>query len=69
LIERTIQRVRPLLRLDGGDIDLVDIDGDDVSVRLMGRCARCPQAELTLHFGIEESLRTHLPRVRVRCVD
>jgi Fe-S cluster biogenesis protein NfuA len=68
-VERTLARVRPFLKADGGDVALVDVEGDDVAIRLSGACARCAQAELTLHFGIEEALRVRLPHVRVRCVE
>lgn len=68
-VERTLARVRPFLKADGGDVTVVDVEGDDVAIRLSGACARCPHAALTLHFGIEEALRVRVPHVRVRCVE
>jgi NifU-like protein len=49
--------MRPLLRADGGDISLVDVCGNSATVRLIGMCAGCPSAPLTLHVGIEAALR------------
>lgn len=59
-IEAVLERIRPFMRADGGDIELVDIRGNDAFVRLTGMCARCPMASMTLHLGIEVALREHL---------
>jgi Fe-S cluster biogenesis protein NfuA len=59
------QYIRPGLRTDGGDIELVDIDDDRiVQVRLRGACQGCPSATMTLTFGIEATLKTHVPEIR-----
>ena len=60
-IEAVLDRVRPLLQADGGDIELVAVDGHSASVRLTGMCAGCPSAHMTLHVGIETALREEIP--------
>jgi Fe-S cluster biogenesis protein NfuA len=60
-IEVVLDRVRPLLQADGGDIELVDVSGRKAYVRLSVRCAGCPSAHLTLHIGIEMAIREAVP--------
>ncbi len=58
LIQQTInEQVRPALRADGGDIELIDVDGDKVIVALRGMCAKCQLAELTMRDVVEAKLR------------
>jgi Fe-S cluster biogenesis protein NfuA len=64
-IESVLDRVRPFLIADGGDIELVALEGNDVSIRLTGACAGCRNAELTLQMGVEAALRQGLPELRV----
>ncbi len=49
--------VRPELEKDGGDIELIDIDGNNVIVALRGQCVDCPGSEYTLKLGVQEKLR------------
>lgn len=63
-IEGVLDRVRPFLRADGGDIELVEVDGASAGVRLTGMCAGCPSAYMTLHVGIEGALRQTFPAFR-----
>ncbi len=62
--------VRPAVRADGGDVELVEIDDNGVvSVRLLGGCVGCPSASITLAHGIERTLRDQVPEVSgVVCV-
>jgi len=60
-VEAVLTRVRPFLLADGGDIELIDIDGTSATVRLVGACAGCPTAHITLHLGIEAALRDAMP--------
>ncbi|MBW2265228.1 MAG: Fe-S cluster assembly protein NifU [Deltaproteobacteria bacterium] len=58
LIEETLEReIKPSLKKDGGDIDLVDVDGNTVFVRLHGTCATCTASEVTLKHYVESKLR------------
>ena len=58
LIEETLEReVTPALKKDGGDIALIDVDGDRVLVKLRGTCASCTKSELTLKHYVESKLR------------
>ncbi len=58
LIEEALEReIRPALRTDGGDIELIDVDGNRVVVALRGTCARCLGAEATLSGYVEKKLR------------
>jgi len=58
LIEETLDReIRPALRADGGDIELIDVDRNRVLVGLRGACAKCPSSDFTLSKYVEAKLR------------
>lgn len=65
-IEEVLETIRPALRSDGGDVELIDFDEDDgvVQVRLMGACGSCPVSMLTLKRGIQQRLTAAIPEVR-----
>ncbi len=65
-IEAVIDEIRPAIRADGGDIELVSFDAEEgrVEVRLVGACHSCPYSVMTLQGGIEQRLRRHLPEVK-----
>ncbi|MCC7415535.1 MAG: NifU family protein [Acidobacteria bacterium] len=60
-VEAVLERVRPFLQADGGDIELIEVDDRSAGVRLTGNCSSCPSAHMTLHVGIEAILREELP--------
>jgi len=63
-VENTINEIRPHLQADGGDIALVDVtDEGVVRVRLLGACAGCPGAMMTLKMGVERILKEKVPGV------
>ena len=57
------KEIRPALQMDGGDIELVGFDGNDVQVRLRGACSGCPGAAMTLKMGVERRLKEVVPEV------
>jgi Fe-S cluster biogenesis protein NfuA len=65
-IEAVLDReIRPGLRADGGDIELVDIDDDNiVQVRMRGACQGCPSSTMTLTMGVEAALKAQIPEIR-----
>ncbi len=69
-VAAVIDEVRPLIRADGGDIELVSVTRDGlVNVRLLGACIGCPSSAITLTMGVERSLKEKVPVVqRVICV-
>ena len=60
-VESVLSRVRPFMKADGGDIELLGVDGNCADVRLTGMCARCPSAHMTLTLGVEMALREEMP--------
>ena len=62
-VQSVIDKIRPALQADGGDVELVEIDGGVVKVRLQGACAGCPMSQMTLKNGIERILKQELPDV------
>ena len=60
-VEAVLERVRPFMQADGGDIELIDVDGNSADVRLTGMCAGCPSAHMTLYLGVETALRDEIP--------
>ncbi len=64
-VEEVLERVRPGLRMDGGDVELVEVTEDGtVKVRLQGACYGCPMAVMTLHGWIEKELRVNIPEIK-----
>jgi Fe-S cluster biogenesis protein NfuA len=65
-IEEVLGAIRPALRADGGDVELVDFDEGDgiVRLRLMGACGSCPISTLTLKQGIERRIMMAVPEVK-----
>jgi len=63
-LEKTIDGIRPYLRQDGGDVELVSITADNiVNVRLLGACNTCPLSLMTLRAGIERVLMNEYPEI------
>ncbi len=62
-IEEALKHIRPALQADGGDIELVGVEGGIVKVRLRGACGSCPSALMTLKYGVEERLKEEIPEV------
>jgi Fe-S cluster biogenesis protein NfuA len=59
-VESVLERVRPFLQADGGDIELLEVQGNSARVRLTGMCAGCPSAHMTLYMGVEMALREEI---------
>jgi len=70
-VERVLELIRPAVRSDGGDIELVNVTSDGVvQIRLHGACVGCPSSQVTLQVGVERNLKDHIPEVRsVQAVD
>ena len=59
------REVRPGLRADGGDVELVGVDSDRIiQVRLLGSCSGCSSAVYTLTMGMEAAIKAEIPEVR-----
>ncbi len=56
-IKAKLEQIRPMLQADGGDLEVVEIDGSLVKVRLKGACGGCPHATMTIKQGIERALK------------
>jgi len=63
-VESALNKVRPSLQADGGDVQLVDVDDQGVvKVKLTGACGGCPMSQMTLKMGIEKILKQNVPEV------
>lgn len=62
-VEQVLDEMRPYLMADGGNVELVEIDGPIVRLRLQGACGSCPSSTMTLKMGIERRLREKIPEV------
>ena len=62
-VEKVLDELRPFLMADGGNVEIVEIDGPIVKVRLQGACGSCPSSTMTLKMGIERKLRESIPEV------
>ncbi|MBW2108155.1 MAG: NifU family protein [Deltaproteobacteria bacterium] len=69
-VQEAINKIRPVLQRDGGDVELVEVNDGVVRVRLQGACKGCPMSQMTLRDGIEKFLKKEIPEVvRVEGVD
>lgn len=60
-VEAVVERIRPFIQSDGGDIELVEVSGNKATVRMSGTCIGCPSASMTLFMGLEQALRDEVP--------
>ncbi len=64
-VEAALEKVRPSLQADGGDVKLVDVTADGVvKVKLTGACHGCPMSQMTLKSSIESAIRREVPEVK-----
>ena len=63
-VQEALNKIRPMLQADGGDVELIDVEGGVVKVRLQGACAGCPMSQMTLKNGIEKILKKEIPEVK-----
>ena len=63
-VEEVLNKIRPSLIADGGDVELIDVTEGVVKVRLQGTCAGCPMSEMTLRMGIERIIKQELPDIK-----
>ncbi|MEB3268864.1 MAG: NifU family protein [Leptolyngbya sp.] len=62
-VEKVLDELRPYLMADGGNVELVELDGPVVRLRLQGACGSCPSSTMTLRMGIERRLREFIPEI------
>lgn len=62
-VETVLDEMRPYLMADGGNVELVELDGPVVKLRLQGACGSCPSSNMTLRMGIERRLREFIPEI------
>ena len=63
-VEEALNKIRPFLIRDGGNVELVDVEDGTVKVKLTGACGGCPMATMTLKMGIEKILKEEVPEVK-----
>ncbi len=63
-IEKALDKIRPSLVADGGNVELVEVEGDLVKVKLTGACSGCPMSQMTLKMGIERHLKKEIPEIK-----
>ena len=64
-VEAALNKIRPALNADGGDVKLIDVSDDGVvKVQLTGACSGCPMSQMTLKMGIEKTLKQEIPEVK-----
>lgn len=62
-VETVLDELRPYLMADGGNVEVVELDGPIVKLRLQGACGSCPSSTMTLKMGIERKLRESIPEI------
>ncbi|WP_440896173.1 NifU family protein [Amphibacillus sp. Q70] len=63
-VQEVLNKLRPFLLRDGGDVELIEVDEGIVRLRLLGACGNCPSSTITLKAGIERALVSEVPGVR-----
>ena len=63
-VEKALEKIRPALQADGGNIELIDVTDGVVKVKLTGACGGCPMSQMTLKMGVERTLKQQVPEVK-----
>jgi Fe-S cluster biogenesis protein NfuA len=63
-VEAILESIRPMLQMDGGNIELVDVKDNEVFVHLVGACGMCPSSTMTLKMGVERAIKEQMPEIK-----
>lgn len=64
-VEKALDQIRPYLRTDGGDVEVIEITSDFIlKLQLLGSCGSCPMSMMTLKAGVEETVRKEVPEIK-----
>ena len=63
-VDKALDKIRPALMADGGNVELIDVEDGVVKVKLTGACGGCPMSQMTLKMGIERVLKQEIPDVK-----
>jgi len=63
-VEAALEKIRPSLRADGGNVELVDVQDGIATVRLTGACGSCPMSTMTLRMGVERVIKQEVPEIK-----
>jgi len=63
-IEKALTEIRPFLQADGGDISLISVEKDIVTVKLLGACIGCTVNQMTLKNGVEATIKKYAPQIK-----
>jgi len=63
-VEKSLDKVRPALMADGGNVELIEVEDGIVKVKLTGACSGCPMSQMTLKLGIERHLKKEIPEIK-----
>ena len=64
-VEKALDKVRPMLMADGGNVELVEVTDDGVvKLKLTGSCGCCPMSQMTLKMGVERLLKQEIPEIK-----
>lgn len=64
-VEKALEKIRPMLMADGGNVELVDVSPDGVvKLKLTGACGCCPMSQMTLKMGVERILKQEVPEIK-----
>ena len=62
-VQEALNKIRPMLQADGGDIELIDVVGKVVKVKLTGACGCCPMSQMTLQMGVQRAIKEVVPEI------
>jgi Fe-S cluster biogenesis protein NfuA len=62
-VQEALNKIRPMLQADGGDIELIDVVGKVVKVKLTGACGCCPMSQMTLQMGVQRAIKEAVPEI------
>ncbi len=63
-VQGVLDKIRPMLARDGGDVELIEVNDGTVKVKLTGACGCCPMSTMTLKMGIEQIIKREIPEVK-----
>lgn len=64
-VEKALDKIRPMLMADGGNIELIDVTAEGVvKLKLTGACGCCPMSQMTLKMGVEKILKQEVPEIK-----